>query len=221
LDAGFSADFAEDRVGDAFAGFHRAAGDRPVVVVGAGYSSFQCSINGGSFTACTSGSAITSQADGFRTFAVRAVDGSSVATTSASYAWTINTVAPSVTPVAGISGGGTYAAISEAFTCSHLSYSTFQCYLDAPTTFVGCANGKTFSGLADGSHTVTSSALDADNVATGNGTFSWTVKHAAPTLTAKPASQTNSTTATFNFNETPYSTGTSFDQREQRRVERV
>jgi large repetitive protein len=169
-----------------------------------GYSSFQCSINGGSFSACSSGSAITSQADGSRTFAVRAVDGNSVATSSAAYAWTINTVGPSVTPVAGISAGGTYAATSEAFNFSHLSYSSFQCYLDAPATFVGCANGKTFSGLADGLHTVTSSALDSDNAATGNGTFSWTVKHAAPTLTLKPVSQTNSTTATFNFNETPY-----------------
>jgi large repetitive protein len=168
-----------------------------------GYTSFQCKIDLGSFAACTSGSASASQADGSHTFTVRAVDGNNVTTTAAAYTWTINTVAPAVSSVAGMTAGNTYAATSAAFNFSHSVYTAFQCFLDANTA-AACVNGKTFSSLIDGSHTVTANALDADSIATSNGTFTWTVKNAAPTITSQPANPTNSTSATFNFNETPY-----------------
>ena len=62
----------------------------------------------------------------------------------------------------------------------------------------------TYSSLPDGVHTITATALDADSHMTNNATFSWTVEHAAPTITSAPDALTSSTSADFDFSETPY-----------------
>jgi len=62
-----------------------------------------------------------------------------------------------------------------------------------------------FDDLGDGAHTVTAAALDADNYATPNQTFSWTVDHAPPTIDTGPDSSTNSTTASFTFHHHDFS----------------
>jgi hypothetical protein len=59
-------------------------------------SSFECRIDGGSWSACTSPEAYTDLADGPRTFDVRATDpADNTDPTPASYGWTIDTGAPS------------------------------------------------------------------------------------------------------------------------------
>ncbi len=67
------------------------------------------------------------------------------------------------------------------------------------------AGPTVYGSLADGAHTVTAAAVDADGVRTGSATFSWTVDHAAPTVTSGPSSPTGSTSASFAFSEAPYS----------------
>jgi hypothetical protein len=168
-----------------------------------GYSAFQCQVDAGGFASCTSPFTAATLADGAHSFNVRAVDGNGVSTAAASYGWTVNSTAPTITSNSGFTAGGTYASTSASFSFSHAVYSAFQCFLEGGS-FGVCAVPTNFTALADGTHTLTAAATDADNVRTSSTTFSWTVKNAAPTISSQPANPTNSTAATFNFNESPY-----------------
>jgi LPXTG-site transpeptidase (sortase) family protein len=65
---------------------------------GVGVTGFECRIDSGSYAACTSPQGYTSLADGSHTVDVRALDSvGNVESTPASYTWTVDTAAPTVT----------------------------------------------------------------------------------------------------------------------------
>ncbi|HET9906365.1 MAG TPA: ExeM/NucH family extracellular endonuclease [Anaerolineales bacterium] len=67
-----------------------------------GNLNFECQLDGGGFTACTSPQSYTSLSDGSHTFQVRAIDeAGNVDSTPASFTWTIDTVAPTISVAAG------------------------------------------------------------------------------------------------------------------------
>jgi uncharacterized protein len=69
---------------------------------GSGVASFECKLDGGSFGSCTSPQNYSSLADGSHTFEVRAIDGAgNIDPTPASFTWTIDTVAPTISVAAG------------------------------------------------------------------------------------------------------------------------
>jgi Ca2+-binding RTX toxin-like protein len=78
---------------------------------GTGVASFECKLDGGSFGVCTSPQNYSSLADGSHTFQVRAIDVvGNVDPTPASFTWTIDTVAPTISVAASgmcASSGGT------------------------------------------------------------------------------------------------------------------
>jgi uncharacterized protein len=69
---------------------------------------FECKLDAGSFSACTSPQNYSGLADGSHTFQVRAIDGAgNVDLTPASFTWTIDTIAPTISVAAGGMCGST------------------------------------------------------------------------------------------------------------------
>jgi hypothetical protein len=170
-------------------------------------STFQCQLDGGGWSSCTSPRNYTGLADGSHTFGVRATD--TAGNTDASPAtrtWTIDTgtppppdtTAPDTTITSGPSGTSSTSDASFAFTSSE-SGSTFQCQLDSGA-WAGCTTPKTYTGLADGSHTFGVRATDAaGNTDESPASRSWTVAIPPPSAgcdsTVSTVAQINSAAA--------------------------
>jgi large repetitive protein len=111
---------------------------------------------------------------------------------------------PTPTIVSGPSGTVNQASASFGFADSEAGVS-YLCKLDAGV-FAACSNPASFSGLADGGHTLSVEAKDAaGNVSSAFDTRSWTVDTtppAPPLLTVKPDNPNGDGIANFNWNET-------------------
>ncbi|MFY0526237.1 adventurous gliding motility protein AgmC [Archangium gephyra] len=164
-------------------------------------ATFECSLDGAAFTSCTDPVTFTGlPGDREHTLQVRARDAvGNVDPTPASYTWTVDTSSPDTTIVSGppllsTSPDATFDFSSEAG-------ATFECSLDG-AAFTACTDPVTFTGLADGSHTLEVRARDAaGNVDASPASYSWTVDAALPdtTIVSGPPSLTNATSATFDF----------------------
>jgi hypothetical protein len=179
---------------------------------------FECSLDGAVFSACTSPKAYSGLSVGDHTFAVRAKDAAgNVDGSPATQAWTItspapvDTTAPDTTITSAPSGSTTSTSASVAFTgtdnVTAAGSLTFECQLDAGS-WSACTSPKAYSGLAVGSHTVAVRAKDAaGNVDASPAGATWTIATAPPadttapetTITSSPQDGTTDTTASFAF----------------------
>jgi hypothetical protein len=167
-------------------------------------STFECQLDGGGFSTCTSPQEYTGLADGAHTFEVRAIDAASnVDPTPASFNWTIDTVAPDTTITAHPDDPSSSADASFSFTSTEIG-STFECQLDGGG-FSACTSPQEYTGLADGAHTFEVRAIDADDIPDPTpASFSWTIDTVAPdtTITAHPDDPSFSADASFSFTST-------------------
>ena len=166
-------------------------------------STFQCQLDAGAFAPCTSPTTLGSTADGSHTYTVKATDAAGNTGPAASYVWTIDTVAPTVT--LGTKPPNPSNDPTPSFSFSASETSTFQCQLDAGA-FAPCTSPTTLGSTADGSHTYTVKATDAAGNTGPVTSYVWTIDTVAPTVTLsiKPPNPTNDTTPDFAFsaNET-------------------
>ena len=174
-------------------------------------SSFQCSLDGAAFSACTSPRNYTGLAAGAHTFQVRAIDPAGNTDPSpASYAWTVDTTAPNTTITAQPLNPTNQTSASFSFTSTEAG-SSFQCSLDG-AAFSACTSPRNYTGLAAGAHTFQVRATDpAGNVDASPAIYTWTVDTTAPntTITAQPPNPSNQTSASFSFTSTE--AGSSFE----------
>ncbi|MDP3154170.1 MAG: Ig-like domain-containing protein [Archangium sp.] len=161
---------------------------------------FECSLDGAAFVACTSPAALSGLADGSHTFRARAIDAAgNTDATPASFTWTIDTTAPDTTLTSTPPAVSNSSSANFAFTSTEAG--TFECSLDG-AAFAACTSPRALSGLTDGAHTFRVRARDAaGNLDATPASFTWTVDATAPdtTLTSTPPTQSNSTSATFTF----------------------
>jgi hypothetical protein len=186
----------------------------------AGSLTFECSLDGAVFSACTSPKSYTGLAVGDHTFAVRAMDAAgNVDASPAGHAWTItapapvDTTAPTTTITSAPSGSTTSTSASIAFTgtdnVTPAGSLTFQCKIDSGA-YAACTSPKAFSGLAVGSHTVSVRAKDAAGNTGAADSATWTVASTPPadttapntTISSSPQDGTTDTTGTFAFTGT-------------------
>ncbi len=149
---------------------------------GGGGTGYECKLDAGSFASCTSPKSYSGLSNGSHTFTVHSVVGASTGP-DRTYSWTIDTSAPTINsePPASPtwSNNGSFS-----FSHTRASYS-FKCKLDAGS-FTSCTSPKDYAGtVADGSHTFTVEAVDADGVATQTTTpYTWLLDTANPQTTA-------------------------------------
>ncbi len=163
-------------------------------------ASFQCKLDTAAFGPCaTTGQSYSGLADGAHTFQVRAVDGAgNVDPTPASFAWTVDTVAPVTTITTAPTDPSASATATFAYSANEPG-STFTCRFDAAATFTACP--ASYAGLTDGAHTFRVRATDPAGNIGAAAVFTWTVDTIAPvtTITTAPADPSASATATFAY----------------------
>jgi hypothetical protein len=173
-------------------------------------SSFQCSIDSGSYSTCTSPKSLSTLSDGSHTFSVRAKDAAGNADQSpAGYTWMVDTVAPN-TNIDSKPDALTNSTSASFDFSSNEAGSTFECTLDGGS-YATCNSPKSYSSLGGGSHTFSVRATDgAGNTDAIEATYTWTVEtfvdNVAPTvISISPGHQTTgvapSTNVTATFSE--------------------
>jgi parallel beta-helix repeat protein len=154
---------------------------------------FECSLDGGDFAACSSPAELTGLAAGDHTFAVRAVDlAGNRDATPATASWTVttpDTTAPETTGTEGPAATTTSTSATFAFASSEPG-STFECRLDS-AAYASCTSPVTLTALSAGTHTFSVRATDGSgNVDTTPHTWSWTVEATPVVCTAGPTTLT-------------------------------
>src|SRR6187200_2816128 len=127
-------------------------------------------------------------ADGTYTIRVKATDNVSIAETPNSRSFTIDRAAPETTIDSNPSNPSASANASFSFSSTEGS-STFECKIDAGS-YASCSSPKSYSSLAEGSHTFYVRATDgAGNTDGSAASYTWTVDTVAPSSTTSfPAS---------------------------------
>ncbi|WP_445148728.1 hypothetical protein [Baekduia sp. Peel2402] len=175
--------------------FTYATGDASHVVA------YQCAIDGGGFSACTTPKALSGLADGAHTFSVRAINSAGDPGPQTDRTWTVDTTPPGAPGVTG-APTGTVATDAATLTLTGEAGAMHKCSVDGGA-FVTCTSPLNLTGLADGNHTVSVKQVDAaNNAGTLVTTKSWTVLTAvpaAPSTDAEPEPATTQTDARVEF----------------------
>ena len=164
-------------------------------------SSFECRVDSGAFTSCSSPHTTTSLSDGEHTIYVRATDAvGNVDASPATRTFTVDTVAPDTAIDSGPSG--TSAGRSAVFAFSGDDQTTsFECSLDG-AVFAGCTSPKTYRALSETEHTFRVRAADlAGNADTTPAASSFTPLGPLPetVITSGPDGFVDDDTPSFTF----------------------
>jgi hypothetical protein len=158
---------------------------------GAG-ATFQCSLDGSAFTACSSPAVYDGLGEGPHTFQVRVRDSvGNFDPTPATDTWTVDLTPPDTAIANGPSGAVSNAAASFTFTSNELNVA-FACSLDG-AGFTPCTSPFNVVGLSQGPHTFAVVAIDAaGHQDPSPASASWTVDTVPPDimLVAGPADST-------------------------------
>ncbi len=144
-------------------------------------STFECKIDGGSFTSCASPKSYSSLSEGSHSFQVRAIDPAGNVDGSPSVTgWDIDTTSPNTTID---SAPASLTNSSDAsFTFSSNESSTFECKLDS-ASFSSCTSPQNYTGLSEGTHTFDVRATDtAGNTDLSPAQHTWTIDKTSAVL---------------------------------------
>ena len=161
---------------------------------------FECSLDGAAYVACTSPVSYSNLASGSHDVDVRATD---AAGNLGSYRtrWTIDGEAPDTTVV---NGPTVTNAASSTFNFSATEQGTFECSSNGGASWLPCANPLVTDNtlLADGTYTIHVRAKDeVGNIDPTPATWTYTLDRAAPetSFNYAPTGTTSNTTATASF----------------------
>jgi hypothetical protein len=124
-------------------------------------STFQCSLDGGSYTICTTPKTYSGLTDGSHTITIRAIDpAGNIDATPASRTFTVDTIPPNTTIVSGTLSGSVSGTGNQTFTfVSTETGSIYECRIDGGSYSL-CTTPISYTGLTDGSHIFQVRAID-------------------------------------------------------------
>ena len=168
---------------------------------GGSSSSFECRLDGGGWSACSSPRAYSNLADGSHSFAVRAIDSQlDPDPTPATRGFTVDSTAPQTTITSGPAGTTDETSPSFGFSANE-GGSSFECRLDGGG-WSACSSPTAYSKLADGPHSFEVRATDpASNTDPTPARRDFTIDTTAPqtTITSGPSGLTNDASPAFGF----------------------
>ena len=162
--------------------------------------SFECRMDGGVWSGCSSPQSYSSLGDGQHIFQARATDAAgNCSSNPATFIWIVDTLPPVTTITSAPTDPSQSAAATFLFACND-GPCTFQCQLDGGG-YSGCASPKTYTGLSETTHTFEVVATDAvGNVEPSPAVYQWTViLFVDTTISYGPSNPTQSQDASFGF----------------------
>lgn len=144
-------------------------------------STFECALDGGSYSSCTSPKVFDGLSDGVHQFLVRATDLYGNKGEPATYQWNIDTLAPSTVFVDVSPSEANTNSTSMQFTFAANETASFECSLDN-TGYNACNSPLQLSGLNDGSHELKVKAKDLAGNTGLPATYAWNVDTVAPLI---------------------------------------
>ncbi|MDB4963770.1 MAG: putative internalin [Myxococcales bacterium] len=167
---------------------------------------FECSLDGTPFAACTSGAEFGPVGDGPHSFAVRAVDrAGNVDTAPAVHPWAVDTSTPDTQLLTGpVGASGSTSATFSFVSPDAGAGSTFDCKLDSGA-FTACTSPHDLTGLGEGTHTFAVRVRDSvGNLDPTPATRTWVVDLTAPDtmILTGPTGTVPTATAGFTFTST-------------------
>ena len=170
-----------------------------------GVDQAECSIDGGTFTKCTSPQPYLGLPDGSHTFRVHATDDAGNTSGDETYTWDVDANDPTTTlavkPAAVVASTGARFEFSGADGTGGSGVAQFRCTIDGGAATV-CTSPLDLTGVGDGEHTFTVAARDAAGRDDGSpATWTWNVDTTAPatTIASGPNATSTSTSASFTF----------------------
>jgi hypothetical protein len=164
---------------------------------------FECRLDGGSWTPCSSPKTYTGLADGPHNFGVRTLGDTAVTT----FDWVTDKTGPVVTINSGPQRLTTSksATFNLSWTDLHPDGGYLLCSLDTNPITAACPSPTTFTNLADGDRRLNVVAVDQVGNVSDTATYEWTIDTTPPdtTFTLKPNATTYDTTADFGFDSLP------------------
>ena len=165
---------------------------------------FQFSLDGAAFAAAANPLSLAGLSNGSHTFSVESIDQAGNFSTPATFAWTVDTTAPTVTITSMPNSLATGAPAVFTFTgndnVTPPSQLVFQYSLDG-AALIATTSPLSLTGLASGSHNIKIVDIDQAGNVSNPASYTWTVDAIAPTvtLTQMPPFATQSPLATFAF----------------------
>lgn len=170
--------------------------------LGAALTVFECAIDGGAYTSCTSPKAYNGLTEGNHTFAVRGYNAVGTASAPATYTWMIDLTKPTVTLVSTPTNPSGSSTGTFVFTAQDLGSGVkeTQCQIDGQG-YALCSSPQTYLNLTEGNHTFSVRAVDnAGNVGDAV-SYTYRIDLTKPTVTivSGPAAQVKDMNAALVF----------------------
>ncbi|GIW01864.1 choice-of-anchor D domain-containing protein [Roseiflexus sp.] len=167
-------------------------------------ATFQCRLNTGAFSSCTSPQNLTGLTTGVYTFSVRAIDAAgNIDASPASRTWTVDATPPDTSITGGPAAGSTTGP-NVSFTFSSEAGATFECRLNTDA-FSPCTSPQNLTGLTTGVYTFSVRAIDSvGNIDPTPASRTWTVDATPPdtSILSGPTGTISATSVTFTFTST-------------------